>query len=227
MSKSLSPDGEPGAEKRCAARREGCGRVGNSRWKCGSRGRGLDPCVGHDRHGLERNRVGYAPHMAFPRQARAACERGCEVVRVALEVDPEREQLLRIRLALRERRAGDEPERDRRGARPEPARERDAVEEPERAALDRRKASKRLEREMRLVARELVGALSDDLDARAVGDLELVPEIERAARAIEPRAEVGGARRRAEDHAAAAAIESGSGSTAWPRRRAARPHPDP
>ena len=88
-------------------------------------------------------------------------------------------------------RRGDEPERDHGGAGAEPAGLRDVVGEPEAPAV---RGSEELERaHAEMVA--IDGAV-------AGGELELVPELERGAGAIEAGAEVGGRGRGADadDH---------------------------
>ena len=79
--------------------------------------------------------------------------------------------------------------------------------------------------------RNLVGALALDLDALALVDLELVPEVERGAGAVEAGAEVRGRRGRPypdrQVHRAASAIASGSGSTITAAESSARRWPGP
>ena len=101
-----------------------------------------------------------------------------------------------------DREAGDEAARDRGGGRAEPALERDAVHEAEAQSLDRRDERERAQREVLGAPRQLVGALAleHDLARRSPGvDLELVPEVERRAEAVEARPEVRRRRRRADD----------------------------
>ena len=99
--------------------------------------------------------------------------------------------------------ARDEPGRDRRRARAEPALERDPVHEAEAVTLDRSDERERAQRKMRRVAGQLLGAFALDgderLTVRCVSHLQLVPEIERRGGAVEPGAEVGRGGRRADD----------------------------
>src|SRR5579862_2904427 len=153
-----------------------------------------------------------------PDQADAASQRRGEVVGVALERQPELEQLVGGELLARERRSRDEPGGDRRGRRAEPAFERDPVDEPEPVAAGRSDLREGAEREVVGVARHLVGslALDDDVALVALLDVELVPELERRGRTVEPGPEVGGRSRRANDEghlATSARMASTVGST--------------
>src|SRR4051812_19341196 len=119
----------------------------------------------------------------------------------------------------------DEPRGDRRGRRAEPALERDAVDEAEAVAVERREQRERAQREMSLVARDLVGADALDLDERLAllgrQHVQLVPQVERRTGAVEPRAEVRRRRRRLHDElhtgtspaSSASRMESTLGST--------------
>src|SRR5207344_2499766 len=86
---------------------------------------------------------------------------------------------------------GGETERDRRRRRAEPSLERDAVEAVE--ALARRvcEEGEGAHRQVSLVLRQLAGTDSLDHDSPALRHVELVPELERDAGAVERRAEVG------------------------------------
>ena len=99
--------------------------------------------------------------------------------------------------------AGDEAGRDRCGARAESALERDPVDETEVEAVERRERAEGTQREVRGVGRKLAGPEALERHQRlSVGrgqDVQLVPEIERSRRAIEPRPEIGRRSRRT-DH---------------------------
>src|SRR5207344_1523765 len=99
---------------------------------------------------------------------------------------------------------GDEPQRDHRGARPEPSLAGDPVHEVEAEPVGGRDALERAHAEVGPVGL-----------AVARGDLELVPEVEGDGGAVEAGTEVGRRRRRAhcELHDAASAIASGSAGT--------------
>src|SRR5581483_12396471 len=114
-----------------------------------------------------------------PGEADAAGERGGEVVRVPLEVEPGREQLVRARLPASGERAGDEAERDGGRARAEAALARDPVDEAKREALRRRDPGERAHAQVLLVD----GAI-------ALGHLELVPQLEGDRGDVEAGAEV-------------------------------------
>ena len=140
----------------------------------------------------------------FPRQTDATRQRGREVVRVPFELDSQREELLRLGGAPGDGTGRNEPEGDNRGARPEPALARNPVPEREAPPVRRREQRERTNA-------EVLGVCV----AVPVAHLELVPEIERDGRTVEPGAEVRSARRRADAnrHDAASAIASGSAST--------------
>ena len=119
-------------------------------------------------------------------------ERGGEVVAVALELEPEREQLVgRELLARRRSPPATSPSAIIGRARAEPAGLRDVVGEAKAPAVRGREALERAHAEMVAVD----GAVAAD-------ELELVPELERGAGAIEAGAEVGGRGRGADadDH---------------------------
>src|SRR4029450_11530885 len=88
-----------------------------------------------------------------------------------------REQLAARRVRARP----DEAERDRGGGRAEPSLERDAVDEAKVPPLGIRQEGVRACPEVGRVGGELVRTHTLDLDARTVGELELVPEVERDA----------------------------------------------
>ena len=88
------------------------------------------------------------PLAAPPDQADAAAKRGGEIVGMALERQPELEQLVGRGVAAGGGDARDEPRRDGRGGRAEPALERDPVDEAEAVALDRRDEREGAEREV-------------------------------------------------------------------------------
>src|SRR5581483_8592085 len=92
----------------------------------------------------------------------------------------------------------DEAERDRRRARAETAGARDPVRPVEAQALRRAHEPEGADPEVRGVG-GVVGPLAD---------LDLVPEVERGGRAVEPRPEVRGRRRRADPHRRSAASGS-------------------
>ncbi len=100
---------------------------------------------------------------------------------MAFERCPEREQLVRRGLQLPDDHRGDQPERDDRGARAEPARLRDVVGELKAPAVGRNEALERADAEVLAV---------DGAVARL--ELELVPEVERGAGAVEAGADVRG-----------------------------------
>src|SRR5262249_10608699 len=150
---------------------------------------------------LRRSRVRHARDPAAGGQADAARERGREVVGVALELDAGSEQVVGGAPVPGDGGGGNEPERDDRGARAEPALARDVVAEREVPAVGRGAGREGAHT-------EVVGVVR-----RAGSELELVPEVERRRGAVEAGTEVRGRRGRAEDHRAASAIESASGST--------------
>ena len=129
---------------------------------------------------------------------------------MALERNALGEELLGARLEPRDGRAATSPSAMTDGTRPESALTRDAVDEREASTFDRGEPRERLDPEMV----EVGGAVG-------VGDLELVPEVERDCRAVVARPEVGCGRRSAnadDAHRDASAIASGSGSTVDGRR---------
>ena len=188
--------------------------------KVAARARGVRARRGNDEHRRERQ-VGrdprrLRPRLVRPRDAGAAVEHGREVVDVPFEPRARDEQLGRIGVQPRRGRSRDEPEPDRGGARAEPALERDAVHEAEAVARDRREEREHAQREVRRVARQLVGALAADLDLELVRvlDLQLVPELERGSGRVEARAEVRGRRgREGADHPIASSTASSVAST--------------
>src|SRR2546425_2780609 len=115
-----------------------------------------------------------ARDAALPGEADAARQRRREVVRMPLEVDPEGEQLFGICLSTCRCRAGNEAERDRRRARPEPAGTGNAFGEREAEAFGRSKSRECTHGEMVWLG-----------FAAAFDELELVPEIECGAGAVE------------------------------------------
>src|SRR5215467_3772845 len=160
-----------------------------------------DVGVRNDRNWQRRKVVRDPGNLAVPGQADAARERRREVVGVPLEPESGLEQLLDARLDLRRPGACDEAERDDRGARPEPALTGDAARPAEcpgrRRGVDREGAHA----EMRFI-----GAIP-------LGQLELVPEIERGSGCVESGAEVG--RRRGCAEARHGSIAAGS-FRPWP-----------
>ena len=105
---------------------------------------------------------------------------------MALERKPEREQLLGVGLAAGDAAGGDQAERDHGRARAEAARAGDRGGEAEREPVRRRDEAEGADAEMLRVGR--LPAL--------VGHLQLVPELERDADAVEAGADVRGRRRR-------------------------------
>jgi hypothetical protein len=105
---------------------------------------------------------------------------------VAFEREALTKEPFGVRLAAGDVRRGDEPERDHRCARPEPALAGDAIEELEAQAVGWVDPLERLDAEVLTVW------------CPSVRDDDLVPEIERERGAIEPGAKVGGRRRSAD-----------------------------
>ena len=200
-----------GAEQRRPARARGRLVVGHGRGQrlAGALGRGSLP--GDDGDRGERQPLGDPRDPPVPREREPAEERRGEVVGVRLERDPDGEQLLGARV----RRRRDEAERDRGRRRAEPALERDPVREAE--VLSGRVGEQRIRAhgEVGFVGGKLARALALDGHAGAVGQLELVPEIEGDRSGVEAGTDVGRRRWGAEDGhpRAAAAIASGSAST--------------
>ena len=111
--------------------------------------------------------------------------------------------------------SGDEAEPDRRRARAEPRSSGIAFVNRNRYAAGDVRSANACTREMRRVARQLVGPFAVDLDGeRRLLDLDRVPEVERRGRGVEPRADVRGRRRRSrDDHASASSTASSEAST--------------
>ena len=141
--------------------------------------------------GNERQRLGQADDALAPArapgQARAAGERRSEVVGVALELETELDELLDLEGPPGRSARRHEAEGDRRGARAEPAVQRDAVREDEAPPLDRREESERADAEVLRARRQLAGARPYTSTPGPVAHLELVPELERDAGAVEAR----------------------------------------
>ena len=76
---------------------------------------------------------------------------------MTLELDPQREQLVGGRLQLPDDRRRDEPERDHRGARAEPALARDPVDEAEAPAVGRGEAREGADAEVRAIGGLVAG----------------------------------------------------------------------
>ena len=189
-----------------------------------SRGGRIDAGIRNDGDRHERQRLG-EPDGALlsvrtPGGARPAQQRGREIVRVALELEPPLQELLGVGRSPERGAGGDEPERDDGRARPEAAVQRDPVREDEPAALDRSEEAEGADAEVIVAARQIVSAQAVHLHPGPLAHLELVPEVERDCRAVEAGADVGGRcrctdanRSYADAYPLAAAMASGSGST--------------
>src|SRR5205823_13848577 len=118
-----------GAEERRAAGVERGVGVGDGGGGYGARRLPVDLRPRDQRGRGGRGRAGDARDPGSPGEARAAGERGGEVVAVALELDPMREQRLRVGLVAVGERRRDETQRRHRRTGPEAARARDPVGE--------------------------------------------------------------------------------------------------
>ena len=146
--------------------------------------------------------VGEACDPAVPGQADATGQYRGEVVGVALELDARGEQLLRIEGPTGHGAGCEQPECDHGRAGAETALARDAIHELKPPSVGRRGARRRVRR--------------GGPPRVSLGHLELVPEVERDRGAVESRADVGRARRRAdpcEDTHEVASRIAWSGST--------------
>src|SRR5207247_7090998 len=142
--------------------------------------------------------VGNTHNATVPGQADPARQGRCEIVRMALEVEPECEQLLGIRSTAGRSGACHEAERDRRRARAETTGAGNAFGKGEAEAVGGRKSRESADGEM-------IGLGF----SAAFDELELVPEVECGAGAVEPRPEVrGGGRRAHVDHEPGSGIRS-------------------
>src|SRR6266511_66163 len=194
--------GDRCAEQRRARRRHRAGAVRDLLRQRRARVGSEHARLGDDRDRREGKRVRDARDASLPREADPSSERGSEVVRVTLEREPPRKQVLGVD---RPGPGGGEAERDDRRAGAEPARARDPNRELE------VEAARILEQRVRANAEMLVIGLAP------FGDDELVPEIQRRRRAVEAGAEVRRRCRRAHAHrvrhANTSAIASTSTST--------------
>ncbi len=197
-------------EERGTSRAGGRVCVWDSRGQSLPRGSGRRAPGRDDGDGIERKPLCDAGDPSLPGERQPAHQRCGEVVGVWLERETCCEQLLGGCAGGRRH----EAERDRRGRRAESSFEWDAIHEPE--ALAGRVGEQRVgaDGEIRRVGGELRAAFALDHDTGAVADVELVPELERHRRRIEPGSDVGRRGGSANRHSrAAAAIESASAST--------------